>query len=698
MRIKIKVLALVALCAIHYSTVAQQLSPAAQEVRKEIWGTLDTDFSATVAPEKWSKESAVILGRSFRFEYGLKRGLREIYKRIYLRERVKLIDKAAVEEYSEFKFKQIDKTWGEKLYFGIKVVKADGTEKIIPLSESVKMQTQQGSNTSYYQKLAIPDLVPGDIIDYYIFSKQLLSTTTTSSLPSRTIPLMSTYPIVRQKIILAIDPYIYLNARAYNNAPDFLYDEDEDLYTLRDGNREKLEEPQWFYESRSVPTLKFQVFFKENAFTGEKGKPSFAIKKANVLKFASQFPVKDKTVTNFYKQFRSYLKARKKQKLSNEEKIKEAYYFFRHQYQIKTLEKILIFQNLDMKQLKLEKDFINIMGYVLTKYNIDYDIVVAVSRKIASLDDWIVPEDLSILLKVNGKKPHFLQNPVFYDFYGEIRPELQGVNGYVVSANRTPKTIRKIQLPILDHQYHSSFTRSEVWMNKDFNTWKIKQTVSLKGGTREGYQTFLNDPYVMIKESTLKYGKKGSSNHKANEVVKQGLTEKRKTTFKTLLKNEFDAPILSLEQLKVLENGIWDSQPILKYESEFVLGGLAKKIGPNYIFEAGKLIRKQVDLKTLNQKRTFDIYMFHARSYKNEIIIHLPAGFKVQGLGKLKKQMENETGGFVSSAKVDGQILTIQTYKYYTHNYEPLKQWGNMKAFLEVAYQFTQQKLLLKKE
>jgi len=694
----IRLLIFFTLGIINYPSIAQQLSPAAQEVRNEIWGTVDTDFSATEVPKKWSKESAVILGRSFRFEYGLKRSLREIYKRTYLRERVKLIDKAAVEEYSEFKFKQIDRTWGEKLYFGIKVIKADGAEKVIPLSESVKIQTQQGNNTSYYQKLAIPDLIPGDIIDYYIFSKQLLSATTTSSLPPRTILLMNTYPIVRQKIVLAIDPYIYLNARAYNNAPGFQYNEQEDLYILRDGNREKLAKPQWFYEKRSVPVLKFQVFFTETAFTGEKGKLNAAISKANLLKFAAEFPVKDKMVTSFYKQFRAYLKARKKQKLSNEDKLKEAYYFFRHQYQIKTLEKILTLQSLDVQQLKLEKDFINIMGYLLAKYKIDYEIVVAIPRKIASLDDWIIPEDLTMLLKVNSSLPHFLQNPVFYDFYGEIRPELQGVEGYAIRVNRSPKSVQKIQLPQLGHQYHSSLTHTEVWMNEDSNTWKIRQTVTLKGGTREGYQTFLNDPYTMISESTSRYGRKASGQDKVDPIVQQGLAEKRHETFKASLKNKFDASVLLLRQLRVLENGIWDNQPTLKYESEFVLGGIAKKIGANYIIEAGKLIGKQIDMKTLQQKRIFDIYMAHPRAYKNEVIIHLPAGFRVQGLDKLNKQFKNETGGFVSTAQVDGPVLKIQTHKYYAHGYEPLKQWGKMKAFLKVAYQFTQQKLLLKKK
>lgn len=679
---------------------AQQLSFAAKEVRKEIWGTFDTDFTATVVPEKWSKESAVVLGKSFRFEYGRKRGSQQIYKRTYLRERIKLIDKAAVEEYSEFKFKQIDYSWGDKLYFGIKVIKPDGTEKEIPLSESVKMETQKGSEKMSYQKLAIPDLVPGDIIDYYIFSKELLSAATTSFLPEMAILLMSDYPIVRQKIVLAIDPDIYLNVRPLNNAPDFIYNEEEDLYLLRDGNREKLEETLWFEAQRSVPTVKFQVFFEPQGFTGEKGTPKFSIEDKDVLNYLKDFPQKTKMASNFYKKFKAYLKTSNKRNLGNEEKLKEAYYFFRHIYQIGMLEQAIVFQKVDLDRIKTDKDFVNIMAYLLDKYKMDYEVVLAVSRKVAQLDHWILPKDVKMLLKVNGSKTYFLQNPVLYDLFGEINPEFQGVMGYSVPLHKphNQRTVNKVTLPLLGYQEHTDYTRSEVWMIDDMKALRVKQKTVLAGARRGLYQSLMVNPYSVIEESFPKYGTKIKSNSDKNVFIRKSLNDKRKETFKEVLGKEYDLNIMELKTLKVTQNGMWDNQPELKFEHEFVMPSLSKKIGQNYIFEAGKLIGTQITLKMLNKKRVHDIYMPYARSFKNELIIHLPKGYSVQGLNKLQKKVENETGGFTSSAKLQGQDLIITTYKYYTHHYEPKTQWDKMKAFLKTAHQFTQQKLLLKKQ
>ncbi|EAY28081.1 DUF3857 domain-containing protein [Microscilla marina] len=690
------VLLWLALPALH----AQQLSFAAKEVRQEIWGTPDADFTATAAPTKWSKESAVILGKSFRFEYGRKSGSQKIYKRIYLRERIQLIDKAAVEEYSEFTFKQIDHTWGDKLYFGIKVIKPSGVEKEIPLSESVKMQTQKGSETVSYQKLAIPDLVPGDVIDYYIFSKEILSAATTTQLPEMSILLAGDYPTVRQKVVLAIDPNIYLNVRALNNAPDFVYNEEEDLYLLRDGNREKLSKSLWFIEQRSVPTVRFQVFFSPQKFTGKKGKPKFSITPADVLNSMQEYPKKSKAAVDFYKKFKAYLKASNKRKLSNEEKLKEAYYFFRHQYQISMLEQAIVFQKVDLSRIKTDKDFVNIMAYWLNKYKFEYEVVVAVSRKIARLADWIIPQEASLLLKVNGKQSYYLQNPVLYDYFGEIRPELQGVQGYSLPLHKPhpQRKVSKIRLPLPGHPYHTTYYRTEVWMEEALQTLRIKQKTVLAGASRSGYQTLMVNPYEIIEESFPKYGTKIQSNNAKNQRIRQRMNEERNAGFKLTLKAEYNNELVALHQLNVIENGIWHHKPRLRFESEFVMPNLAKKVGQNYIFEAGRLIGKQVDIKILKKKRVYDVYMPYARSFKNELIIHLPKGYTIQGIDKLQKKVTNETGGFESSATLQAQRLVITTYKYYTRYYEPVTQWDKIRAFLKAAHQFTQQKLLLKKQ
>jgi hypothetical protein len=95
--------------------------------------------------------------------------------------------------------------------------------------------------------------------------------------------------------------------------------------------------------------------------------------------------------------------------------------------------------------------------------------------------------------------------------------------------------------------------------------------------------------------------------------------------------------------------------------------------------------------------RTADIYMPYTRSFNEDVIITIPAGYTVEGLENLNKNITNQTGGFISEATLNGNQLVIKTQKWYIHNFEPAKNWDMMLEFLEAAYQFTQEKVLLKK-
>ncbi|MEM8907866.1 MAG: hypothetical protein AAGD05_08480, partial [Bacteroidota bacterium] len=82
---------------------------------------------------------------------------------------------------------------------------------------------------------------------------------------------------------------------------------------------------------------------------------------------------------------------------------------------------------------------------------------------------------------------------------------------------------------------------------------------------------------------------------------------------------------------------------------------------------------------------------------ENHIRIELPDGYQIKGLDKLNKSVENATGGFISTAVVEGNELKISTRKFYHNNFEPAANWPMMIEFLEAAYQFTQEKVLFKK-
>jgi len=163
------------------------------------------------------------------------------------------------------------------------------------------------------------------------------------------------------------------------------------------------------------------------------------------------------------------------------------------------------------------------------------------------------------------------------------------------------------------------------------------------------------------------------------------------------LEKDLDAKVTTYEQFKLKQVGMWADQPDLIYEDKFQVEGLLTPVKAGYLLDAGKLVGKQMELTKEQLTRKNDVYMPCARSYSNDLEITIPNGYEVKGLEKLTYNETNPTGGFVSQAKVEGNLLKISTKKYYTHNFEKAADWPQLTSFMETAYAFTQQKILLQK-
>jgi hypothetical protein len=126
---------------------------------------------------------------------------------------------------------------------------------------------------------------------------------------------------------------------------------------------------------------------------------------------------------------------------------------------------------------------------------------------------------------------------------------------------------------------------------------------------------------------------------------------------------------------------------------------MISKAGKNYILEIGKMIGDQIKLeKSELTTRQTDIWIPYARTIENTIVLNIPADYTVDGLQDLNTSVDNESGSFVSTAKVDGDKLVITTRKLYKKDFDKKEAWPNYVAFLEPAYKFSQAKIVLKKK
>ena len=112
------------------------------EIKDFFWGKNDVFKTANSVPDKWKKESAVIIYKNEFYDYH-KFGTNVTYTSA-IRKRIKLLDIAAVKEFSEFSFQ--DKFSSNKGYsnkqstttIGVKIVKSDGKEIEIDVEKVAK--------------------------------------------------------------------------------------------------------------------------------------------------------------------------------------------------------------------------------------------------------------------------------------------------------------------------------------------------------------------------------------------------------------------------------------------------------------------------------------------------------------------------------------------------------------------------------
>src|SRR5215467_13104966 len=134
---------------------------------------IEDDFKITTIPDKWKNESAVIIAQ--KTEYLFTRVVSgKNYSTIvrineYIHKRIRLQDKNALEKFSTFNFVTIGKD-GKAEY---RIIKASGREETVDMKAAVEddKDIDPVYKPIFYslniksQKIAIPDLEVGDIID-----------------------------------------------------------------------------------------------------------------------------------------------------------------------------------------------------------------------------------------------------------------------------------------------------------------------------------------------------------------------------------------------------------------------------------------------------------------------------------------------------------------------------------------------------
>ena len=698
-------------------------------VKDRIWNDQDPYKDLTVVPEKWANESAVYLVRSVHFDYDRPRNSIEYTK--IIRNRIKLLDEAAVKYFSELNYNKDDSYYSYGLSkvtntfkLGIKIIKPDGTSNDVDTSESIE------DGDGY--KLAIPGLEKGDIIDYYFYSNSILGENDLYQYKPVEAIIGERYPILNYQFSLHTEKDFFINFNTYNGAPKL----EEAPLTAKEKKKKKRKYrfsitdverndfPRWYYPFVELPCLKFQVNF---ARTGKYEKQAYAFipKESNLIKES----VDKNEIFEFYEnkfrptgklnQIKKFLK--NNEFATNEEKVKAIYYFMRHAFFTNYIEAFALYEAKIMTNpfdyygknpiyFTKEEQFIRYFTAVLKDEKIDYEIVIGTKRYNGNIKNLLLESNVNFLLKINT------ENPIYIDFFNQnstinqIDPLLEDSDGYSLKVvnRKNIEAIETIKLPKSSFKQNNTTEQLNLTIANDFSSVHIDRLSKYLGHNKTNEQAQRLRYYDYIDEDHTKYNTlpildkvkrkkdKAAYKEKFNALIDK-LKEKQKESFKEETADEYSLT-LSNHNFEILSNGRFGINDPFEFKESFDLEkDLIKKAGRNYIFEVGKLIGNQIDLDKKEKDRTDNVYMNYPRSFTNNISIAIPEGYTVSGIDKLNKKVENETGGFISSAKIEDGKLVIYTSKHYNHYNEPGSNWPKMVEFLDEANQFMQTKILFKK-
>jgi len=716
------------------------------KIREEVYSSGDKDFDVTAIPDKWKNESAVILCQKLtqifdktgaNYGVGSNKGISTTET---LRKRIKLLDKKAVDDFSEYYFQSTDN-------IGVRIIKPNGSKSDVKMSDAVEVKSNTDvpslyrtyySFSSKYKKIAIPDLQVGDIIDYfYKVSDQNYLVGNFYPFNDVIISLCNSYPTLKQKIEFKIEKRFYINIKSVNGAPTLKPQSNDEtffVYTLTDTDRDKFFDERWVFPYRSTPTIKYQVFYVQNKSTntnyaiGEPGVPKTNITADEAVE--QMKGIYDDSKNLFVMSTASYVYDCVSDKMGKEtDPVKiatQAYYCLRGYYSTPGIFESFpgyLDQPYDIVKDALtnknmynaanntigDEYFVQIMSMVLKRKKVPFNVAFAVPRRIGNMDEAILANEFLWSIYMEGKQPYFMTPLDYFSHPKNPDYRIEGVEAYVINpkASSKDKSYKTIKIPSTTAADNVTIEKSVVTIDENMEFTTLKRNLTIKGHNKDPYfeSTIMQMDYMDAEMTT--YGLKPRFIYKGKKDKMAEIDKAVKSTRDEVIKDRLESlkkelegdgwEVESYDSFKIINDGRSPQKQDVVYEDSFKAKNMVKKVGPNYIFDVGKLIGSQLQIKEDEQTRHYDIYMNNPRSFTYEIQVTVPDGYKVEGIDKLNMTLDNSTGSFVSNAKVEGTTLIITSSKVYKTNFEEKAKWPEMIKFLDEAYKFTQAKVVFKK-
>ena len=685
-------------------------------------------FADNSIPDKWKKESAVIMGysRSVLFDRKSSGGFftrkeRSLYFLEKVRFKIKLNDNNAVQAFSEIYFRYGAKEDG----FIARITKPDGTVTTIDLKNAVGIETDNTipfyfqsffdqiawSQYKYY-KVPIANLEPGDILDYVTVTKSKLDVTSSGYIefdPSYEV-CSKKYPIKHNEIIFETDDKSFFKSLSLNGAPQFVKENSSETnffrYVFTDKNRDVEKDINFVSPYLHYPLVKFQVIYSNSdqakgALIGEKGELKTAFSKEELARKAwedyelvreSSLYDGPPSVQAFINTCWSELRKLGAKDWPAEQYINHAYYLIRNK---------ILFRN----QYLSDKKFAHIFGSLLFQRDIKSELVITIGNNVGKLKEILFAQEIRYIIKV-GDKLYF--NVTDYSNPGDLVETLLDNEAYIITAPAKkggPQEIKSFTLPGTSSADNAAEITITTQLSPGMNSLQVARTSSYKGihKAKNTEQALRFTPYFYDDHKNYN-GNSPTDNMSSAQAtnyfssinaLKEEYKKQKPEFVKESLQSEYNQRVSNVH-FNLVHDGRTQKSSTLTFKEGFELTDFVRKAGKKYMVNLAGLVGSQLQIKKDEKERKHNIDVRYPRSFSWNINFKTPDGYTAEGLAELNKTVDNEAGHFSIATKEENGSVVINISKVYKARIIAQAKWNEMMAFIDAAYNSAFKYILLK--
>lgn len=682
----------------------------AQKVRQEVWSSTPADFQKRTVPDRYKNASAVILSyyRELSTDYYRKatadlvlnlRLTRQIDCTDMERMLIQINDKKALKDYSEFTFKTKSRkwTWGyhhkTQTVLGIRVIKKNGNVQEVSLDDYVDVK--EGKNDKdLSQKIAVPGLEVGDCID--VFSLDQIDTQEQQLDPFYFV-LRQDEPVLYTKVHCVLDQSLATVYRTMNGAPDFTQTTDKDKNAVLDMVMDKpvdAESSIWynsleqspFIEMYITPTkAKVAVVEKAMRQKGVRGNPDVTPILQDDWKLLKSYVSKGGySPAGLPSTYKSVFKSAKKEGMSAEEKADRIYSF---EY---------------VSGGASQRAFNTVANY-LRKLGVEIEMGITTPFGALPVDKLINYNSTSWFFRLKGTDVYY-----FPGTYPKVASEIP----YIYQGRKAYMQDSEEQITIPVSQAEDNKSVNDMVVKLDGTKLDISRKVTYSGEQKMYGQSLVSPDNTLFGSSQLeaywrylKYDDKDPYScytKKESAELKGAFNEYRKNAidpFKAEISSYHDADPVQVGGYGVDCVGIRRDSSNFVYHVDYVMDGMVKRAGNNYLLSVGKLIGSSLKLEGKDRERIDDVWRKMAFVDEWNIEIPVPQGYKVsaEALKKIETSVVNECGEFTVKATAGNESVKVYVRKCFAHRVEPVSNWSKLLALVDACSAFADKQMVIAK-